>query len=148
MTKPEIMNLTPFTLSQASYTTNTPSLFLALALRVKHYRAITADIILGPSDVGTPVVDLVEGVVLRVSLLDLSSLRVQEHHVDTVAATTTSSLGNLEVTLPVEGEGVAAVGDGPFDEGAGVVGLFSVAFDELLAILVDGRKVVVLGMLV
>lgn len=96
----------------------------------------------------TPVVDLVEGVVLRVRLFDLPSLRVQENHVDTVAATTTSSLGNLEVALPVEGEGVAAVGDGSFDEGARVVGLFSVAFDEFLAILIDGRKVIVLKLLV
>jgi hypothetical protein len=92
----------------------------------------------------TPVVHLVEGVVLRVRLLNLPSLRVQEHHVDTVATTPTSSLGYLEVTLPVECEGVAAVGDRSLDEGAGVVGLFSVAFDELLAVLVDGRKVIVL----
>ncbi len=93
---------------------------------------------------GTPVVDLVEGVVLRVRLLNLPSLGVQEHHIDAVAAATTSSLGDLEVALPVECEGVAAVGDGSFDEGAGVIGLFSIAFDELLTVLVDGRKVIVL----
>jgi len=147
MTKPKQRTQRLFLYPRPAILQSSLSLFLALAIGIKHHRAITADFILGPGDMGTPVVDLVKGVVLRVRLLYLPSLRVQEHHIDAVAAATTGSLGDLEVALPVECEGVAAVGDGSFDESAGVICLFSVAFDELLAVLVYGRKVIVLSLL-
>jgi len=105
---------------------------LALALGIKHNRTITANIVLGPSNMRTPVINLVESVVLRVSLLDFASGRAQKDHVDTIATTALATTGNLKVALPVEGEGVAAISDGPLDKSAGVVGLFRVAGDELL----------------
>lgn len=80
----------------------------------------------------TPVINLVESVVLRVSLLDFASGRAQKDHVDTIATTALATTGNLKVALPVEGEGVAAVSNGSLDKSAGVVGLFRVAGDELL----------------
>lgn len=90
----------------------------------------------------SPVVDLVEGVVLRISLGDLGRLGVKEDHVDSVATTALVTLGNLKVALPVKGEAVAAVGHGTLDEGAGVVLLLDVAADELGAVVKDGREVV------
>lgn len=106
--------------------------FLATTLGVKHNRTIAANIVLGPSNMGTPVINLVKSVVLRVSLLDLASGRAQKDHVDAIATTALATLGNLKVTLPVEGEGVAAVSDGPLDKSTRVVGLFGITGDELL----------------
>jgi hypothetical protein len=94
--------------------------------------------------VSTPVVDLVQRVVLGESLVNLASRRRQEDHINTVGATATGSAFNIHVTLPVKGEAVAAVGDGALDESAGVIGLLNVAVNELLSVLEDGRKVIVL----
>jgi hypothetical protein len=120
----------------------------ALALVVKHHRTITTDIVFGPGDVSTPVVNLVQSVVLGVSLLDLASCGTQEDQVNAITTAMVSALGDLKVTLPVNGEGVAAVGDGTLDESTGVVGLFNVAGNKLLQVLEDGRIVVVLGIFV
>lgn len=92
----------------------------------------------------TPVVNLVESVVLRVSLLNLASVGAQKDHVNTVASTALAAARHLEVTLPVEGEAVAAVGNRALDESTGIIGLFSVALDKLIEVVEDGRKVVVL----
>lgn len=119
-----------------------PISLLAFTLRIEHDGAVAADAVLGPGDVGSPVVDLVEGVVLGVGLGDLARLGVEEDHVDAVTAAALVSLGNLKVALPVKGEAVAAVGHGALDEGAGVVLPLYVAADELGAVVEDGREVV------
>jgi len=59
-----------------------------------------------------------------------------------------STLGDLKIALPVNSEGVTAVGDRTLDESTGVVGLFNVACNKLFQVLVNGRIVVVLGVLV
>lgn len=115
---------------------------LAFTLGVEHYGAVAADPVLGPGDVGSPVVDLVEGVILGVGIDDLARLGVEEDHVDAVAAAALVSLGNLKVALPVKGEAVATVGHGALEDGAGVVLLLDVAADELCAVVEDGREVV------
>lgn len=139
---------TPFPSIPITAILQTPShattLFGTLALGIKHHGTITANVVLGPSDVGTPVVNLVQSVVLRISLLDLASGGTQEDQVDTIAATMVSSLGNLKVTLPVNGKGVTAIGDGTLDESTGIVGLFNISRDKLFEVLVDGWIVVVL----
>jgi hypothetical protein len=76
--------------------------------------------------------------------VNLASRRRQEDHVNTVGATATGSAFNIHVALPVKGEAVAAIGNGALDESAGIIGLFNVTGNELLSVLEDGRKVVVL----
>lgn len=91
---------------------------------------------------GAVVVHLVEVVVLGVGRRDEARLVVEEDHVDAVgAAARDAHAGHAEVALPVEAEGVAAVGDGADDELLRVVGA-AAELDHLGGAFEDGGEVI------
>lgn len=91
---------------------------------------------------GAVVVHLVEVVVLGVGRRDEPRLVVEEDHVDAVgAAARDAHPRHAEVALPVEAEGVAAVGDGADDELLWVVRA-AAEFDHLGGAFEDGGEVI------
>ena len=90
---------------------------------------------------GTEVVQHVERVVLGIGSRDESRLVVEEDHINAISAAVLFEAWDLEVTLPVEAEGVAAVGNGANDERVRVV-VVRVLLDELVDALDDRREVI------